>query len=189
MIPVMTRSRATDVPIRPAALTPASAGVVGAALLLALAACAGSSRSTDSPVAASDTVRGTVRQVGSTPFVRTVVEGTDTVTVTGDPESELARLSGARVRVVGTLSTGEYPGPTLDVATYEILSVDGERPAVGTLRSDRDGLFLERPEREPLRLRAVTSSLGRNVGAKIWVITGDDGSVRRYGVLRPPEQQ
>lgn len=168
----------------------ASLGAAAGLLVLLLSACAGQPRPDDgSPEQAPpDTVRGSVRQVGSSPFVRTVVEGEDTVTVTGDLESEISRLSGARVEVAGTLSTGEYPGPTLETVTYEVLSVDGERPEVGVLAEDEGGLFLEREGRDPLRLRAVSSGLASRIGAKVWVVTGEDGAVQRYGILRPPEQ-
>lgn len=169
------------------------AATVGGALIVtaaALAACGGSAPPDDgSPAVTSpDTVTGTVRQVGSTPFVRTVVEGSDTVTVTGPVESEVSRLSGARVRVYGEISTGQFPGPTMEAVAYEILSVDGERPHVGVLRADGEGLYLEREGREPVRLRAVASGLEDRVGAKVWVVTGEDGTVRRYGILRPAQQ-
>lgn len=173
----------------PAALARASAG----ALLLGLAglvACSGSPEPDDGAplVSAPDTVRGSVRQVGSSPFVRTLVEGADTVTVTGDLESEISRLSGARVLVTGTLDTDDYPGPKLRAVSYRILSVDGHEPAVGVLAEDGEGFYLERPDAEPVRLRAVSSGLAGRVGAKIWAVTGEDGSVRRYGILRPPEK-
>lgn len=164
----------------------AAAGV----LLLGLAACSGSPNPDDGApaTAAPDSVRGSVRQVGSSPFVRTVVEGADTVTVTGDLESEISRLSGARVLVTGTLATGDFPGPRLEAASYEILSVDGREPAVGVLAEDDEGFYLDRGESEAVRLRAVSSGLANQIGGKVWVVTGEDGSVRRYGILRPPEQ-
>lgn len=168
-----------------------ASSLAGAACALGflVAACGGSPPPEDgAPDAAPDTVRGTVRQVGSTPFTRVVVEGSDTVTVTGRLEPELARLSGARVQVTGSLSTGGFPGPTVDVDRYEILSIDGDRPATGVLRADENGLYLEREGREPLRLGAATSGFRSQVGAKVWVVTGEDGVVRRYGVLRPPGQ-
>lgn len=170
--------------------TRAPARAAAAFAVAAIVACGGSPHPDDGSPAetAPDTATGTVRQVGSTPFVRTVVEGDDTVTVTGRLESELSRLSGARVRVTGRISTGEYPGPTLDAVAYDLLSVDGERPEVGVLRADGRGLYLERREAEPLRLRATTSGLEGRLGAKVWVVTGEDGTVRRYGILRPPEQ-
>lgn len=164
--------------------------VVGV-LLLGLVACSGSPTPDDGApeAAAPDSVRGTVRQVGNTPFVRTVVEGSDTVTVTGDLETEISRLSGARVLVTGTLARGDHPGPSLEAASYEILSVDGREPVVGVLDEDDEGFYLDTGEGDPVRLRAVSSGLADRVGAKVWVVTGDDGSVRRYGILRPPEQQ
>lgn len=159
-------------------------------LALTLAACAGSPDPQEgSPsVAAPDTVTGSVRQVGNSPFVRTVVEGDDTVTVTGDLEPEIRRLSGARVQVTGTLDSGDGPGPALEAAAYEILSVDGRRPEVGILRSDGDATYLVREGEDDLRLRAVSSGLASRTGAKVWVVTGEDGTVQRYGILRPPEQ-
>lgn len=177
------------------AVVPAGFAVFGGCTALLLAAatpagCGGSSPPEDgSPeLTAPDSVTGTVRRVGSTPFSRTVLEGDDTVTVTGPVEDEVARLSGARVRVYGEISTGRYPGPTLAGMAYEILSVDGERPRVGVLRADDEGLYLAREGRDPVRLRAVTSGLESRVGAKVWVVTGDDGVVRRYGILRPAEK-
>lgn len=167
-----------------------SAGAAGALVLFLLGACAGSPRPDDaSPARATrDTVRGIVRQVGSQPFVRTVVEGSDTVTVTGRLEAELSRLSGARVLVFGTLSTDGYPGPTLEADGYGILSVDGRTPDVGVLREDEEGFYLLRPGGERMRLRAVSSGLAGRVGAKVWVVTGEDGAVQRYGILRPPDE-
>lgn len=167
------------------------AGGTAAALAAVLAvACAGSPPPDESAPsdASEDTVRGSVRQVGSQPFVRTVVEGSDTVTVTGRLEGEIARLSGARVLVVGELEPNGYPGPRLEATEYGILSVDGERPTVGVLQRDDRGYYLARPGGDRTRLRAVSSGLEERVGAKIWVVTGEDGTVRRYGILRPPDE-
>lgn len=133
-----------------------------------------------------DTVTGTVRRAGNLPFARTLVEGDDTVAVSGPHEEELARLAGARVRAVGRRDTSErWPGTVLEAAAYELLAVDGERPEVGILRRDGEGFYLER-EGERLRLGAVSPGLAREVGAKVWVLTGAGGSVLRYGVIRPP---
>lgn len=159
----------------------------GTAALVGAVACGsgGTDGVQSGPAAAPDTVTGTVRQVGAVPFVRTVVQGTDTVTVTGRLEQELSRLSGARVRAVGEVTTGEYPGPQLAAAGYDILSVDGERPEVGILRAGAEGYYLERAGGEDrVELSAVSATLQEKVGAKVWVVTGADGTVRRYGILR-----
>lgn len=151
------------------------------------AACAGGARVDERGAGAfPDTVTGTVRRAGNLPFVRTLVEGEDTVAVSGPHEEELARLVGSRVRVVGRRDTaGRWPGAALEVAGYELLAVDGEQPEVGFLRRDGEGFYLEREEGR-LRLAAISPGLAREVGAKVWVLTGAGGSVLRYGVIRPP---
>lgn len=163
-----------------------------ALLALAVAAC-GANRApgdddADGAAATVDTLEGTVRQVGSTPFARTVVEGDSaSATVAGPLADEIARLTGARVRVTGSPAEGEFPGPTLRVVSYELLSVDGEEPRVGMLRHEPGaGYRLETGEGESLPLRSVPAELGSVVGGKVWVVLGSGGGVLRYGVLREP---
>lgn len=160
-----------------------------AAAVLLLVAC-GSGRSADpgaSPAAQGDTLEGTVRQVGSTPFTRTVVEGDSvSATVTGPLSEELSRLVGARVRVTGAPVEGDVPGRALRVDAYELLSVDGAEPRVGILRHEPGtGYRLETGEGD-VPLRAVPAGLGSVVGGKVWLVLGPEGGVRRYGVLREP---
>lgn len=161
-----------------------------AAFVLAAAGCAGNAAPEGEPpaAAAADSVTGEVRRVGSTPFTRTVVEGdTASITVTGPLESELARLSGARVRVVGELGRGDGPGPALLAERYEILSVDGDEPRVGMLRHEAGaGYRLQVEGGETVALRSVPPALGGVVGARVWVVLSDAGGVLRYGVLREP---
>lgn len=161
-----------------------------AAVLLAAAGCAGNAVPEGEPPAATaaDSLVGEVRRVGSTPFTRTVVEGdTSSITVTGPLESELARLSGARVLVVGEIGRGDGPGPALRVERYEILSVDGDEPRVGVLRREADGGYrLQVEGGEALPLRSVPPRLGGLVGARVWVVLTDAGGVLRYGILREP---
>lgn len=157
-----------------------------------VAACAHQGGTGDgAAVAPPDTVTGVVRQVGSVPFLMTVVQGEDTAAVSGELEEEISRLVGARVRVMGVRSTGSFPGPTVQASEYRILSIDGEEPTVGILRQDEGGVYLELPEDGEARrmgLSAVPDGLRRRIGAKVWVITSaEGGSVLRYGVLRPAE--
>ena len=170
-----------------ATATVATAALAGALLLLAACGAGRSSEPGNARQAAGDTLEGTVRQVGSTPFTRTVVEGdTAGVTVTGPLAGELSRLVGARVRVAGSPVEGETPGPTLRVESYEVLSVDGERPRVGILRhAAGEGYRLE-TDAGDLALRAVPAGLGGVVGGKVWLVLGPEGGVQRYGVLREP---
>lgn len=161
-----------------------------AAFVLAAAGCSGNAAPEDEPPAgtAADSLIGEVRRVGSTPFTRTVVEGdTASITVTGRLESELARLSGARVRVVGEIGRGDGPGPALRVVRYEIVSVDGDEPRVGVLRHEAgSGYRLEVESGETLPVRSVPPRLGGVVGARVWIVLNDAGGVLRYGILREP---
>lgn len=153
-----------------------------------LAGCTHQGGAGESPTAAPpDTITGTVQQVGSVPFLLTVVQGEDTAAVSGELEEEISRLSGARVQVMGVRSEGSYPGPTVQASAYRILSIDGEEPRVGILRRDGGRLYLEADgtDGEDLDLSAVPDGLRDRIGAKVWVITPEDGdAVLRYGILR-----
>lgn len=164
----------------------------GAAVLtvLALAACTRQAEVESGPGSApADTLEGTVRQVGNTPFVRTVVRGDEaSATVVGELGEELARVSGARVRVWGAYrEEGGGPGPQLEATGYEILSVDGSEPTVGVLHHDGDrGYYLATERGADVALAGVPDRLGAQVGGKVWVVLGENGGVQRYGVLREP---
>lgn len=162
-----------------------SAGVLA---LLALVACTRQGEVEEGPAAAADTIEGTVRQVGSTPFERTVVEGEEaSATVVGEYEDELTRAVGVRVRAWGSYRDGDRPERELEATGYEILSVDGAEPEVGTLEhEDGRGYYLATTGGDEITLAGVPSRLGGQVGAKIWVVLGDRGNVQRYGVLREP---
>lgn len=137
--------------------------------------------------AATDTVEGIVRQVGNVPFVMTVVQGTDTVAVTGPYEDELTRAAGIRVRIIGRPVEGRHPGPALEVSEYRLLSVSGATPHVGWLRRDGEGYYLEGRDREIYRLGPTPSSLRERLGARVWVVTSAAGAVQQYGILRAAE--
>lgn len=163
-----------------------------AATTIALGACQRQVQVESGPAAsdevAADTLEGTVRQVGSTPFVRTVVQGADgSGRVVGRPAEELARLVGAEVRCMGAWVASDEPGRTFEVASYEIVSVDGDRPEVGWLRRVDDGGFaLETDGGDRTSLQGVSERLADRVGARIWAVLGENGTVQRYGILREP---
>lgn len=169
--------------------------VPAAAAALALALAAGACGANRAPEAESEAaaptaeaLEGTVRQVGSTPFQRTVVEGDSvSATVTGPLAGELARLAGARVRVVGPPAEGELPGPAIRAESYEVLSVDGDEPVVGVLRHEAGaGYRIDTTGGDAVALRSVPPGLGAAAGGKVWVVLGEGGAVLRYGVLREP---
>jgi len=136
--------------------------------------------------AAADTLTGVVRRIGNEPFVRTLVQGDDTAFVAGDWEPEVATLAGAQVMIVGTYTTGDMPGTYMDVASYQIVSVDGDVPYVGILESDDDGFYLSMDGDEVPRLTALSEELQAQKGAKVWVVVTDEGVVQRYGIIAAP---
>lgn len=162
----------------------------GAAVLVLALGCGAGGAPEPAPrgLPAPDTLEGTVRQVGSTPFTRTVVEGDSaSATVSGPLAEELERLVGARVRVAGRPEEGGPPGRTLRVESYRLLTVDGAEARVGRLRHEAGaGYRLETDAGEALALRGVPSGLGAAVGGKVWVVLGPEGGVQRYGILREP---
>ncbi len=137
-----------------------------------------------------DTVAGTVRQVGSTPFHRTVLQGEEgAVTVTGPLGDEITRLVGAEVRATGEIRGGSGPfGPELAATAYEIVSVDGERPYVGELEVLEDGYRLETARGGVLRIGAAPIRFRDLGGGRLWVTVDERGTVLRYGILRPPTE-
>jgi hypothetical protein len=170
-------------------MRPLALGVmIGGAALVAVG-CANKTEVESGPgtdAAQADTVTGVVRRVGNEPFVRTLVQGDDTVFVAGDWEAEIARLAGAQVMIVGTYTTGDMPGAHMDVARYEIVSVDGDVPVVGRLESDDDGFYVSADDGEVTRLIALSPELAARKGAKVWIVSSDQGVVQRYGIIAAP---
>ena len=161
---------------------------LAAAITTAAVGCSPQNEMESSPgaEAAADTTTGTVRRIGNEPFVRTLVQGEDTVFVSGALEPELATLAGAQVMIVGQPTTGDMPGETLEVTEYTIVSVDGDVPAVGRLESDDEGYFLSQVNGEVLRLTALSPELAAYEGAKVWLVVSDSGTVQRYGIIAAP---
>ena len=133
-----------------------------------------------------ETLEGRVRVVGNEPFPWTVVESGDgrSMIVTGALRGEIRRLAGAHVRVTGRLVQGELPDTTLEASSYEILSVDGDRPLLGRLERDAKGYYLTHSNGPVSRVTFVSDGLAGRVGALVWVVLDELGGVARYGVLR-----
>ena len=110
--------------------------------------------------------------------------------LTGDLGSELVRLSGHVVHVVGTPGEKSLSLATLLVRRYEITDSGGHRPFVGILHEDdRHRLFLRVAERE-IAVRpkkAFSRRLRRHLNCKVWIVGELEGDVLRpikYGWLR-----
>lgn len=131
----------------------------------------------------SDTVRGVVAVVGSTPMTNVVVRpaGGRSVTVSGPLATEIGRASGAEVEVRGR-KTGER---TIEATGYAVRSVDGLPALTGRLAADGDRVILVSDD----GLRRVIANpppvLRQHIGARVW-LTGDPAtSIVVFGVLRP----
>ncbi|MGH7462729.1 MAG: hypothetical protein ACREMA_17100, partial [Longimicrobiales bacterium] len=101
------------------------------------------------------------------------------VLLTGALESELRALSGATVQVSGTESRREGRA-SVDVRSYEVVDIDGERPVVGRLLASNRLVT----GTDTLTLAAAISA---PAGAKVWV-TGDRSgkqiAVRSFGIIQ-----
>jgi len=176
----MTRGRVAALPVLAVVLAPAVAG------------CAPETRSGEPGWVGSpgpDTIVGTVSVVGNEPFTQAVVEPEegDPAVVAGPHRAEIRRLAGAVVRLSGVLGEAGYPGRTLEATSYEIVSVDGVRPLLGTLEAAENGAFrLVFPHGGERELAAVSAALAARRGSLVWVVLDDRGGVARYGVLREP---
>ena len=137
--------------------------------------------------AGPDTVSGLVRQVGNSPFTRTIVVGDDTVAVAGRYEAEITRLVGARVRITGRIGKGEGMGKEMEATSYEILDVDGVRPLVGILERVDSSFVLRSADGDETRLLGVSERLAAVAGGRVWVVLTEAGVVNRYGILREPD--
>jgi len=158
-------------------------------LLVAAPACAGEGANSGIHYIGelgADTASGIIRQVGNAPFTHTILDREEAIVITGSYEPEIRRLIGAEVRVTGRRVAGDFPGATLEAMSYEILSVEGERPLLGTLELDEDGFHLTTPEGTSVRLAAVSETLTGSAGSRIWVILDANGGVAQYGILRGP---
>ena len=123
--------------------------------------------------------------VAESPVTSLRVEGRGPVTLVGPLELELRRLGGATVTVSGGLAAS--PPNALTVSRYDIVTVDGARPMVGTLLSRDGGLALA--STDTVRLASVPAGLQGKAGAKVWIVgrrSGGELTVQSFGILREP---
>ncbi|WP_419937363.1 hypothetical protein [Candidatus Palauibacter sp.] len=132
---------------------------------------------------------GTVRVVGSEPFPNTIVQAEDgrSLIALGVLRDDIRRLSGARVRITGHLRQGEQPAAALDVSSWEVVSVDGERPLVGRLEGEAEQFRLVRPGGAEVPLNFVSGPLAEGVGSLVWILLDERGGVAGYGIIREPD--
>jgi hypothetical protein len=132
---------------------------------------------------AGSTLQGVVTAGGTAQETLTEVRAPDgsRVFVTGPLEGEVRAVSGGTVLVQGSLS-GPENFRRMEVARYEIVQVNGERPVVGVIL--QDGRLAA--GQDTLRLRGA---VGAPAGARVWVTgerAGATFNVSSYGILRQP---
>ena len=149
----------------------------------ALAGCGGGGGGNQMAATVPGTLVGEILLTGSAPAYQvTLVSESSSVDLVGELRSELENLTGAEVAVWGK-PTGLLR--EFQVSSYEIRSIAGKRPLVGTL-AERDGeLWLD--GNESVRLVSAPARLRNQLGAKVWVLGRPmEGGVhpQTYGVIR-----
>ena len=115
-----------------------------------------------------------------------VIEGAKPARLIGPLEPELQRLNSATVWVAG--GPVASPAGGFMVTRYDIVSIDGAKPLVGTTVSRNGALWLATVV-DTVKLTAAPSDLTSKVGAKVWVVgrrSGNDLVVQSFGIIRDP---
>ena len=136
-------------------------------------------------------VIGIVRETGAVPLTQLVVQDragtTPPVAVRGSLKVEIENLIGAKLLVWGPPTDNHPPTPprAIEVSGYEVISVGGDTPLVGTLVEEGGAFFLMSDDK--VGLGSIPEALRAHVGAKIWIVgTRHDDvlSVQSYGIIR-----
>ena len=136
---------------------------------------------------------GLVKELGTGPFKGLVIEfdsGTGrALAVTGNLQTEIAQLIGLKINAAGrVIPNPGAPPPTnaLDVTSYQILSVNGDKPYVGTLTMRGNDMWIEGTP-NGMKLTGYPASLHQKHGAKVWIVGRvEDGAlvVQSFGIIR-----
>ncbi|HUQ84406.1 MAG TPA: hypothetical protein VM076_24850 [Gemmatimonadaceae bacterium] len=124
------------------------------------------------------------------PVTTLQVEGGKPMTLTGPLERELRRLNSATVWVAGAPGTPTTASPngSFAVSRYEIVSINGVKPAVGSIVSRGGDVWLA-TERDTVKIVSAAADLRAKVGAKVWVVgrrSGLELTPQSFGVIREP---
>jgi hypothetical protein len=156
----------------------------GSALLLSIAAlaCVPSAPPADAPgnSAAADTLRGTVRIVGSDPgtWITLQPAAQRAVSLGGRAAEPLRSVSGADVWVRGRAVEWYF-----EVTEFAVRAVDGQQTWDGVLRRNGQTLALELSEGGTAELRDPPQALYQYVGSRIWITRPVAGRGAAYGVI------
>lgn len=125
--------------------------------------------------------------VAAQPVTSLQVEGGKPMLLVGPLEQELRTLGGATVWVAGTPGA-VAPNASFAVSRYEIVSIDGVKPLVGSLVARNGGTWLA-TERDTVKLALVPAALDGKTGAKVWIVgrrSGTELTPQTFGVIREP---
>ncbi len=129
--------------------------------------------------AAQTLLRGQVVASGTEAMPFTTLQTTSgLVFLTGALEPELRALSSATVELSGA-QTRRDTRVTVDVRSYDVIDIDGERPLIGRLLAS-NRLIIN------MDTLSVTGTINAPAGAKIWItgdLSGKQISVRSYGII------
>jgi len=144
---------------------------------------------TPTPLPSETVLTGKVVSGGlaNEPTTSLQVEGAKTTTLTGPLEPELRRLNSATVWVAGAPGSGT-PNASFAVSRYEIVSINGTKPLVGSLVARGADAWLA-TERDTVKLASPPAELRAKMGAKVWIIgrrTGAELTPQMFGVIREP---
>lgn len=125
--------------------------------------------------------------VAAQPVTSLQVEGGKPTTLAGPLEQELRTLGGATVWVAGTPGAGTS-NASFTVGRYEIVSIDGAKPLVGSLIG-RNGATWLAAERDTAKLASVPAALSGKTGGKVWIVgrrAGAELIVQSFGIIKEP---
>lgn len=122
--------------------------------------------------------------LAASPATSLQIEGGKPTTLLGPLEPELRRLGGATVWVSGAPA----PNASFTVTRYEIVLMDGAKPAVGVLSTRNGGVWLI-GDRDTVKLATVPAELAAKPGAKVWIVgrrSGAELAVQTFGTIKEP---
>lgn len=131
----------------------------------------------------SDTLRGTVLEVGAAPATQMAIEPASggQLFVTGSQVDVLRRVTGTDVWVSGTRSANR-----IDVSRFVVRAVDGVAAIDGRLVADGNGGGIAIVDDTGKRhaLTNPPAALKAQIGARVW-ISGRPDAVNAFGVIAP----
>lgn len=138
-------------------------------------------RVTGTPPVVTDTVRGTVLEVGSEPATMVAIQpaGGSQISIEGSHLAALRRSAGADV-----WATGTRDGSRFIVTSFRVRSVDGVSATDGRLVVDGSAVAIVDAGGKRHAIPRPPDALRAHVGKRVWV-SGPLDAVNAFGVIEP----